>query len=80
MNARERIDAVVHHRVPDKVPFAPLVSYVPRGAFVRELRNRGMGFMTRTQMWRAEQPNVTYERRVITNGASLEKSRGSPML
>ncbi len=61
MNARERIEAVVHRQRPDKVPFAPLVEYVPRGQFTRELRNRGMGFMTRTAMWRAEQPNVTYE-------------------
>jgi hypothetical protein len=64
VNARERIEAVVHHRQPDKVPFAPLIEYVPRGEFTRALRNRGMGFMTRTRMWRVEQPNVTYETRV----------------
>lgn len=63
MNARQRINAVVHHQQPDKIPFAPLVEYVPRGEFTRKLRNRGMGFMTRTRMWWEEQPNVTYETR-----------------
>jgi hypothetical protein len=63
MNARDRIMATVHHQRPDKIPFAPLVEYVPRGEFTRKLRNRGMGFMTRTLMWWEEQPNVTYEAR-----------------
>jgi hypothetical protein len=50
MNARQRINAVIYHQQPDQVPFAPLVEYVPRGEFTRALRNRGMGFMTRTRI------------------------------
>ena len=64
MNARERINAVIHHQKPDKVPFAPLAGMVPRGEFTRELRDRGMGVMTRTNLWWSEMPNVTFERRV----------------
>jgi hypothetical protein len=61
MNARERINAVIHHQKPDKVPFVPLDEYVPRGDLTRELRNRGMGIWTRTPLWWSERPNVTIE-------------------
>ena len=67
MNARERILAIVHHVIPDKLPFAPLWEYVPRGDFERELRSRGMGWMTRTPLWYSEHPNVVFERRVVAD-------------
>jgi hypothetical protein len=41
MDFLTRIDAVLHHEEPDQVPFAPYDNLVPRGEFVRKLRNRG---------------------------------------
>jgi hypothetical protein len=65
MNFRERIEAVLHRQRPDKVPFAPYDEMVPRGDFVRELRNRGMGLWTfHTRDYWSECPNVTRETRV----------------
>jgi hypothetical protein len=43
MDFLTRINAVLHHEAPDQVPFAPYDNLVPRGEFVRKLRNRGMG-------------------------------------
>ena len=65
MNARERIEAVLHHQKPDKVPFAPYDEMIPRGDFARELRNRGMGAWTfHTKLYWSEHPNCTFETRV----------------
>jgi len=65
MNGHERLDAVLHRRKPDKVPFAPYDEMVPRGSFERELRNRGMVLWTfRTVPYWSEFPNVTFETRV----------------
>lgn len=65
MNARERIEAVLHRQKPDKVPFAPYIEMVPRGDLTRELRNRGMGMWTfHTRIFWSEMPNVTFETRV----------------
>ena len=65
MNARERIEAVLHHQKPDKVPFAPYDEMIPRGDFARELRNRGLGLWAfRTRIAWSEFPNVTFETRV----------------
>jgi hypothetical protein len=47
MDFLERINAVLHHRKPDKIPFAPYDNLIPRGDFEREMRNRGM------KLWRA---------------------------
>jgi hypothetical protein len=54
MNFSERISAVLHGRMPDKVPFAPYDNLVPRGDFEREMRNRGMGLCARrSSIWSA---------------------------
>lgn len=45
MTPRERLLAVLNGKTPDKVPFAPFSELLPRGAFERELRNRGMGLV-----------------------------------
>jgi len=58
-----RINAVLHREEPDQVPFAPYDNLVPRGDFVRELRNRGMGLCLRVPTVWAETPHVTVETR-----------------
>jgi len=50
MNARERICAVLHREEPDQVPWIPYDNLVPRGAFERELRNKGMGLCCRRRI------------------------------
>ena len=63
MDFLTRINAVLHHEEPDQVPFAPYDNLVPRGEFVRKLRNRGMGLcLRRSTIW-AETPNVSVETR-----------------
>jgi hypothetical protein len=63
MDFLTRINAVLHHSAPDRVPFAPYDNLVPRGEFVRGLLNRGMGLcLRRSTVWSAK-PNVTVETR-----------------
>lgn len=64
MNFLERINAILHNEIPDRVPFAPYDNLIPRGSFERELRNRGMGFCNRISTIGASMPNVTVEQRV----------------
>lgn len=64
MDFLTRINAVLHHKEPDQVPFAPYDNLVPRGEFVRELRNRGMGLCLRCSTIWEHSPNVTTERRM----------------
>ena len=58
MNFYERMQAVLHGGRPDKVPFAPYDNLVPRGAFARELENRGMGLCFRRSTIWSDSPNV----------------------
>jgi hypothetical protein len=54
MNFLERISAVLHGQMPDKVPFAPYDNLIPRGDFERAMRNRGMGLCARrSSIWSA---------------------------
>ncbi len=69
MDFLTRINAVLHGERPDRVPFAPYDNLVPRGAFERELRNRGMGLCVRVSTVWSEMPHVTTER--YTEGESL---------
>ena len=63
MDILTRINAVLHHNAPDQVPFVSYDNLVPRGEFVRELRNRGMGLcLRRSTIW-SEMPNVSVETR-----------------
>jgi hypothetical protein len=67
VNALERVRAVLHHETPDQVPFVPYEHLVPRGEFIRELRNRGMGLCTAcTPTYWSEWPNVRF--RTSTKG------------
>jgi len=59
MDFLTRINAVLHHEEPDQVPFAPYDNLVPRGEFVRALRDRGMGLCSRRSTIWSEKPNVT---------------------
>lgn len=61
MDFLERINAVLHHRKPDKVPFAPYDNLIPRGSFEREMRNRGMGLCARRSSIRSKTPDVWTE-------------------
>jgi hypothetical protein len=61
MDFLTRINAVLHHQQPDRVPFAPYDNLVPRGEFERHLRNRGMGVCARRSTIWAERPNVRVE-------------------
>lgn len=63
MDFLTRINAVLHHEEPDQIPFAPYDNLMPRGEFVRKLRNRGMGLcLRRSTIW-SEMPNVSIETR-----------------
>ncbi len=67
MNALERVRAVLRHERPDQVPFVPYEHLVPRGEFIRELRNRGMGLCTAcTPTYWSEFPHVRFK--TITEG------------
>ena len=61
MDFKERINAVLHHDRPDKVPFAPYDNLIPRGDFEREMRNRGMGLCARRSSIRSEMLDVWTE-------------------
>ena len=61
MNFLKRINAVLHNRKPDKIPFAPYDNLIPRGDFEREMRNRGMGLCARRSSIRSETPDVWVE-------------------
>ena len=63
MDFLSRINAVLHHRNPDQIPFAPYDNLVPRGEFARNLENRGMGLCYRRSTVFAEMPHVTVETR-----------------
>jgi hypothetical protein len=63
MDFLTRINAVLHRQEPDQVPFAPYDNLMPRGDFVRGLRNRGMGLcLRRSTIW-PEMPHVSVETR-----------------
>jgi len=64
MNFLERITATLHNETHDYVPFAPYDNLIPRGAFERELRNRGTGLCKRISTISAYMPNVSIETRV----------------
>ena len=61
MNFAERINAVLHHQKPDRVPFAPSENLIPRGDFEREMRNKGMGLYAERALYWSETPNVNTE-------------------
>ena len=61
MTPLERINAVLHGKKPDRVPFVPYDNLVPRGDFERELRNRGMGLCLRREAIWSEMPDVRVE-------------------
>lgn len=61
MDFLTRINAVLHGEAPDCVPFAPYDNLVPRGAFERGLRNRGMGLCVRRSTLWSEMPGVKTE-------------------
>jgi hypothetical protein len=61
MDFLSRINAVLHHQAPDKIPFAPYDNLVPRGEFARQLENRGMGLCYRRHTIFAEMPHVSLE-------------------
>ena len=61
MNFTDRMSAVLHGGAPDKVPCAPYNNLLPRGAFAREMLNRGMGLLVRCSTVWSECPNVSVE-------------------
>jgi hypothetical protein len=63
MDFLTRINAVLHHQPPDRVPFAPYDNLVPRGEFSRQLGNRGMGLVLRGATLWEETPHVSCESR-----------------
>src|SRR3972149_147194 len=64
MNFKDRINAVLHHKDPDQVPFAPHIECFPSGEYERMLRNRGMGLVVRKPtIWEAT-PDVPIEKKV----------------
>jgi len=42
LNKRERLDAVLHHREPDKIPWTMYASFPPWGETERRFRNQGL--------------------------------------
>ena len=77
MDFLTRINAVLHHQPPDQVPFAPYDNLMPRGDFVRELRNRGMGLcLRRSTIW-PEMPHVSLE--IRTEGDTMVTTYHTPV-
>ena len=70
MKFRERLNAVLHGGVPDKVPFAPYDVLAPRGEFVRGLMNDGMGLLSRRETVKSWCPNVSIEQRTESDRVS----------
>ncbi len=64
MTQRQRLDAVLHHRKPDKVPFAPYDEFAPMDdEFIRSMVSRGMGRWTfHTKVSKSERSNVRVEK------------------
>lgn len=61
MNFKQRLLNVLRGESADTVPFAPYDNLVPRGAFEREMRNRGMGLLKRVNEVWSNCPGVRQE-------------------
>jgi hypothetical protein len=61
MKFLERVNAVLHHQKPDRIPFVLSESLIPRGDFEREMRNRGIGLYAERATYWSEMPNVRTE-------------------
>lgn len=69
MTQRQRIDAVLHRRKADKVPFAPYDEFAPMDdEFISSMVSRGMGRWTfHTRVVNSERPNVRIEKQSENN-------------
>ena len=69
MTQRQRIDAVLHRKKPDKVPFTPYDEFAPMDdEFIRSMVGRGMGRWTfHTRVADSERPNVRIETQTQNN-------------
>jgi len=67
MNFLDRINAVIHHEEPDRVPFVIYSDLAPRGSFEREMRNRGTGILVKHSTIWSEMPDVGIETRTQGN-------------
>jgi len=61
MNFLERIETILHHRKPDKIPFCPYGEKMGRGDLERTLRNRGMGLLIRHFLFWSEVKDISVE-------------------
>jgi hypothetical protein len=74
MTVRERVEVVLRGDLPDRVPFTIYPQMVPRGRAERSLRERGLGFSSRTGIVKWEYPNCeTLTRQYIEKGRSCER-------
>ncbi len=58
MNKAERMKAVLHRKVPDRIPWAIYSSYLIFGSTELELRNHGLGLYCPMPVHRLKMPNV----------------------
>ena len=67
LNLKERIMAVYHGEVPDKIPLVIYSALCPRGYMERQLRNKGLGLKVAVPVWREEMPHVRVDMKTVGN-------------
>jgi len=68
LNPRERITAVLHGEMPDRVPFTIKRPQPPQGEIERKLRNEGMAICIEELPFTTTRPNVEVLRRETLEG------------
>lgn len=76
MNIRERALSVYRGEEPDRVPWLIYENLCPRGSVDRKLRNRGMGLIVSSSVFREETPHVRVETKA--SGNIVERTYHTP--
>ncbi len=63
MTPRERVMAVLHGDMPDRVPFTCSATLLPRGQTERQLREQGLALKSGAAVYTTTRRNVEFERR-----------------
>jgi len=58
MNKAERMKAILHGKIPDRVPWSVYPGFLIRGSTELKLRNQGVGFYTALAVHRLKMPDV----------------------
>ncbi len=74
MNVRDRVQAVLNGRTPDRIPQLIYSGHLPRGSFERRMRNLGLGLDIRCRVHRTETPHVKTESKKVGTYSHIETS------